>query len=59
LPIIAITASALRLDYEKCVALGMNEYVPKPFKPDELYDKIVRLLNNNTVLELTPQPQEV
>ncbi len=59
LPIIAITASALRLDYEKCVALGMNEYVPKPFKPDELYDKIVRLLNNNTVLELNPQPQEV
>lgn len=59
LPIIAITASALRLDYEKCVALGMNEYVPKPFKPDELYDKIVRLLNNNTVLELNPLPQEV
>ncbi len=55
LPIIAITASALRLDYEKCVALGMNEYVPKPFKPDELYDKIVRLLNNNTVLELKPE----
>jgi PAS domain S-box-containing protein len=59
LPIIAITASALRLDYEKCVALGMNEYVPKPFKPDELYDKIVRLLNNPTVLEKYPQPQEV
>ncbi len=59
LPIIAITASALRLDYEKCVALGMNEYVPKPFKPDELYDKIVRLLNNNTVLELNPEVEEV
>jgi CheY-like chemotaxis protein len=59
LPIIAITASALRLDYEKCVALGMNEYVPKPFKPDELYDKIVRLLNNPTVLESHMQPQEV
>ncbi len=59
LPIIAITASALRLDYEKCVALGMNEYVPKPFKPDELYDKIVRLLNNPTVLESHLQPQEV
>ncbi|HTB32683.1 MAG TPA: ATP-binding protein [Bacteroidia bacterium] len=58
LPIIAITASALRLDYEKCVALGMNEYVPKPFKPDELYDKIVRLLNNPTVLEKHPAPQE-
>ncbi len=59
LPIIAITASALRLDYEKCVALGMNEYVPKPFKPDELYDKIVRLLNNPTVLESHMQPQEI
>ena len=59
LPIIAITASALRLDYEKCVALGMNEYMPKPFKPDELYDKILRLINNPTVLEKHAYPEEV
>jgi len=59
LPIIAITASALRLDYEKCVALGMNEYMPKPFKPDELYDKILRLINNPTVLEKHTYPEEV
>jgi len=58
-PIIAITASALRLDYEKCIALGMNEYISKPFKPDELYDKIVRLLNNTVPFEKKYQSQEL
>ena len=36
-PIIAMTASALRNEQVKCFELGMNEYVTKPFAPNELF----------------------
>ncbi|HEY0676631.1 MAG TPA: response regulator, partial [Chitinophagaceae bacterium] len=37
-PIIAMTASALRNEQVKCFELGMNEYVTKPFSPSELFN---------------------
>jgi signal transduction histidine kinase len=44
IPIIALTASALLDIKEKIFEAGMNDYVSKPFKPDELIEKIQSLV---------------
>jgi len=42
LPIIALTASAMLEIKDKAFTSGMNDYMSKPFNPDELYRKIVK-----------------
>lgn len=41
-PIIALTANATQKDIEKCLQSGMNDCVPKPFTPDELYQSLLK-----------------
>ncbi len=36
LPIIGMTAHAMAGDRERCIGAGMDEYIAKPFNPDEL-----------------------
>ena len=39
-PIIAVTANAFPEDKEKCMSAGMDDYISKPFQPQDLIDKI-------------------
>ena len=51
LPIVALTASAMLEIRDKVFEVGMNDFVSKPFNPDELYQKISKNLPHqvNTV----------
>jgi PAS domain S-box-containing protein len=44
MPIIAMTATALKEDQEKSIAVGMNDFMIKPFDFNDLYARLVRLL---------------
>ncbi len=51
IPIIALTASALFDIRERVQDSGMNDYVSKPFKPNELFEKIQTLVSKTSTVK--------
>ncbi len=47
IPIIALTASAFSSVAEQAKTIGMNDHLGKPFKPDELFDKISNCISSS------------
>jgi len=47
LPIIALTAGVLPGDEEQCLKAGMDAYVSKPIRPDDLFREIGLLCPEN------------
>lgn len=46
IPIIALTASTLKGEEARYLAAGMNAFIPKPFKEQDLYNIIEKVLGN-------------
>lgn len=44
IPILALTANVIQTEIKKCHEFGANDYLAKPFKPDFLYAKILKLI---------------
>ena len=47
LPIIAMTANALKGDREKSIEIGMNDYISKPIDPEILFETLIKWLVGN------------
>ena len=46
LPIVALTAHAMREDKERCLSVEMNDHLAKPINPDLLYSTLGKYLGN-------------
>ena len=52
MPIIAMTAHAMAGDRERCLKAGMDAYVAKPFRPQELFRAVEQI--QSTVKSQSP-----
>lgn len=48
IPIVAMTAFAMKGDKEKCLAVGMDYYISKPINPTELYEVVVKYTESSS-----------
>ena len=55
-PIVAMTASALRTDRDECLRAGMNDFITKPIRRRELAD-VLRRYCRQVVAEKEPPPE--
>lgn len=54
LPIIAMTAYALESDKQSCLDAGMNDYVSKPIRKQELLEVVTRWVGQSAMAEEAP-----
>ncbi len=57
IPIIAMTASALKGEKAKCLAMGMDDYLSKPFDINFIYKRISHFLDSKSISLTTENDQ--
>ena len=45
LPIIAMSANVMKAEVARCLEAGMNAFVPKPYKKEQLLEAIEKVMN--------------
>jgi CheY-like chemotaxis protein len=55
LPVIALTANALKGEDDKCRAAGCNDYIAKPYSKEQVLNAIARLLGGERVVVEQPR----
>ena len=55
LPIIAMTANAMSVDRDRCLESGMNDHVPKPIDPEQLFAALLRWVKPRRTLTAVPE----
>ena len=58
IPIMAMTAHAVSTEKQKCFDAGMDDYISKPFDPDDLKRKIILLTNSHNKIQNISQSSE-
>ena len=60
LPIIAMTANAMQGDKEKCISVGMNDYISKPLDFNKFYETLLKWIKikNPNIQEVQEENKE-